>query len=231
MSKRLFALILVPCLPALAWRPTIGRNGVVRGATARRRKRTCRRGGRPRGENVAWSLNFGGRSAPVVFGNRLVPADRHDGRHLDDAGAARRHRRRQRQDRLGAQVQHLPVATCRSTAPAGRRRPSIRPLATSTCSPSARSSSRSGPMARRYGSRSLPEEYGAITTHGGRTTSPIVEGDKVILNTLIQNWGPDLGRPGNRYFAFDKRPGRRSGSARRRRATTTRTTRRRSSRT
>ena len=55
--------------------------------------------------------------------------------------------------------------------------------------------------------RSLPEEYGAITTHGGRTTSPIVEGDKVILNTLIQNWGPDLGRPGNRYFAFDKRTG------------------------
>jgi hypothetical protein len=34
--------------------------------------------------------------------------------------------------------------------------------------------------------RSLPEEYGAITTHGGRTTSPIVDGDKVILNTLIQ---------------------------------------------
>ncbi len=55
--------------------------------------------------------------------------------------------------------------------------------------------------------RSLPEEYGAITTHGGRTTSPIIEGDKVILNTLIQNWGPDLGRPGNRYFAFDKRTG------------------------
>jgi outer membrane protein assembly factor BamB len=55
--------------------------------------------------------------------------------------------------------------------------------------------------------RSLPEEYGAITTHGGRTTSPIIEGDKIILNALIQNWGPDLGRPGNRYFAFDKRTG------------------------
>jgi outer membrane protein assembly factor BamB len=55
--------------------------------------------------------------------------------------------------------------------------------------------------------RSLPEEYGAITTHGGRTTSPIIDGDKVILNTLIQNWGPDLGRPGNRYFAFDKATG------------------------
>ena len=54
--------------------------------------------------------------------------------------------------------------------------------------------------------RSLPEEYGAVTTHGGRTTSPIVEGDKVILNALILAWG-DLNRPGNRYFAFDKRTG------------------------
>ena len=54
--------------------------------------------------------------------------------------------------------------------------------------------------------RSLPEEYGAVTTHGGRTTSPIIEGDKVILNALILAWG-DLNRPGNRYFAFDKRTG------------------------
>src|SRR4029453_5017722 len=44
------------------------------------------------------------------------------------------------------------------------------------------------------------------TTHGGRTTSPIVVGDKVILNTLLLAWG-DLNRPGNRYMAFDKRTG------------------------
>ena len=54
--------------------------------------------------------------------------------------------------------------------------------------------------------RSLPEDYGAVTTHGGRTTSPIVHGDKVILNTLLLAWG-DLNRPGNRYMAFDKRTG------------------------
>jgi len=54
--------------------------------------------------------------------------------------------------------------------------------------------------------RPLTEEYGAVTTHGGRTTSPIIEGDKVILNTLILAWG-DLNRPGNRYFAFDKKTG------------------------
>ena len=54
--------------------------------------------------------------------------------------------------------------------------------------------------------RSLPEDFGAVTTHGGRTTSPIVYGDKVILNTLLLAWG-DLNRPGNRYIAFDKRTG------------------------
>jgi outer membrane protein assembly factor BamB len=54
--------------------------------------------------------------------------------------------------------------------------------------------------------RSLPDEYGAVTTHGGRTTSPIIEGDTVILNALILAWG-DLNRTGNRYFAFDKKSG------------------------
>jgi outer membrane protein assembly factor BamB len=63
------------------------------------------------------------------------------------------------------------------------------------------------PDGKQLWERSLPEEYGAITTHGGRTTSPVIDGNLVILNTLIQDWGPDLGRPGNRYFAFDKKTG------------------------
>jgi outer membrane protein assembly factor BamB len=62
------------------------------------------------------------------------------------------------------------------------------------------------PAGEKLWTRSLPEEYGAITTHGGRTTSPIVDGNLLILNTLLQGWG-DLGRPGNRYFAFDKTTG------------------------
>ena len=54
--------------------------------------------------------------------------------------------------------------------------------------------------------RSLPDEYGAVTTHGGRTVSPIIEGDKVFLNALVMAWG-DLNRTGNRFFAFDKKTG------------------------
>ena len=54
--------------------------------------------------------------------------------------------------------------------------------------------------------RSLNEEFGAITTHGGRTTSPIIEGDLVIVNVLNAGWGT-FARTGNRYFAFDKKTG------------------------
>ena len=54
--------------------------------------------------------------------------------------------------------------------------------------------------------RSLIEEYGAVTTHGGRAVSPVVDGDRIIVSTLISAWGT-LGRGGNRYFAFDKKTG------------------------
>src|SRR4029453_5921774 len=52
----------------------------------------------------------------------------------------------------------------------------------------------------------LVEEYGVVTAHGGRTTTPIIEGDLLILNALMAAWGP-WARGGNRYFAFDKRTG------------------------
>jgi outer membrane protein assembly factor BamB len=160
----------------------------------------------PAGENVAWSLPFGGRSAPVVFGNRvylqtitteslattqerLVAIDAESGKivwqqkasvYLSDV----------RSDRAGWASPAVDPAT------------GIIYMFTAGAELFAIS-----PDGKRLWERSLPEEYGAITTHGGRTTSPIVEGDKVILNTLIQDWGPDLGRPGNRYFAFDKATG------------------------
>ena len=57
-----------------AWsssRPTTGPSGADRAGTARRPKPTCPARWSPAGENVAWSLPFGGRSTPVVFGNRL----------------------------------------------------------------------------------------------------------------------------------------------------------------
>jgi hypothetical protein len=63
--------------------------------------------------------------------------------------------------------------------------------------------------------------HGAVTTHGGCTTSPIIDGDKVMLNALVLA-GAISTAPAT-AFAFDKKTGRR-WIARRRRATTTRTT-------
>ncbi len=54
--------------------------------------------------------------------------------------------------------------------------------------------------------RQLTEEFGEISTHGGRTVSPVIEGDLVIVSTLTSGWG-DQARGSNRYFAFDKRDG------------------------
>ncbi len=54
--------------------------------------------------------------------------------------------------------------------------------------------------------RSLNEEFGLITTHGGRTQSPVVEGDLVIVSGLSSGWG-DQARGGHRFFAFHKTTG------------------------
>ena len=160
----------------------------------------------PAGENVAWSKPFGGRSTPVIFGNRvylqtitttsiattqerLVALDADTGNVIWESRVSNFHSD-VRYDRAGWASPAVDPATGNIYMFTG--------AAQLLCY---------SPDGKVLWDRSLPEEYGAITTHGGRTTSPIVEGDKVILNTLIQDWGADLGRPGNRYFAFDKRTG------------------------
>jgi outer membrane protein assembly factor BamB len=55
-------------------------------------------------------------------------------------------------------------------------------------------------------SRSLTEEYGRITGYGGRVTSPIVDGDLVIIGMVNSSWGPGA-KGANRFVAFDKLTG------------------------
>jgi outer membrane protein assembly factor BamB len=54
--------------------------------------------------------------------------------------------------------------------------------------------------------RSIGEEFAAFTTHGGRTAAPIVDGDLVIVNAAVSNWGT-MGARGHRFIALDKRTG------------------------
>jgi outer membrane protein assembly factor BamB len=54
--------------------------------------------------------------------------------------------------------------------------------------------------------RSLGEDVGLLTTHGGRTVSPIIDGDLVIISGVTFQWG-EHGRGAHRFMAFDKKTG------------------------
>ena len=54
--------------------------------------------------------------------------------------------------------------------------------------------------------RSFGEEYAAFTTQGGRTMSPLVDGDLVIVSAPVSNWGANANRS-HRIIALDKRTG------------------------
>lgn len=158
----------------------------------------------PRGENLAWRIPIGSRSSPVVFGNRvyllqpygdlantqerLVAIDADSGKVLWDR-------------RFSVYLSDVPQHRAGWASPAVD--PETGNVYVMTVGAELICVSPDGKI---VWDRSLPEEYGAVTTHGGRTTSPTIEGDKVILNALVLAWG-DLNRTNNRHFAFDKRTG------------------------
>ena len=56
--------------------------------------------------------------------------------------------------------------------------------------------------------KSLLEDFGKISGYGGRTQTPIVDENRVIVSFLAANWGETKGpAPKHYYYAFDKRTG------------------------
>ncbi len=55
-------------------------------------------------------------------------------------------------------------------------------------------------------SRSLSEEFGLLSTYGGRTNVPVVFEDLVITSAVMTNWG-ELAVPAHRFLAMDKNTG------------------------
>ncbi len=54
--------------------------------------------------------------------------------------------------------------------------------------------------------KSLFEEYGFLTTYGGRTNFPIVHENNVIISAVVIGWDQQA-KPNHRFLAFDKRNG------------------------
>jgi outer membrane protein assembly factor BamB len=158
----------------------------------------------PDGDNLAWKLPIGSRSTPVVFGDRLYL--------YTNAGSGD-----SAQERLvavdvnsGKVVWERFFNVFLSDVPA--HRVGWASPAVDTATGNIYTLGVGGlmnavsPEGDTIWHRSLTEDYGFVTTHGGRTVAPIIEGDLVIIHGLCVGWG-DLGRGGNRWFAFDKRTG------------------------
>jgi len=55
-------------------------------------------------------------------------------------------------------------------------------------------------------SRSLSEEFGLLSTYGGRTNVPVLFEDMVIISAVMTGWG-EMARPAHRLLALDKNNG------------------------
>ena len=162
----------------------------------------------PAGEGLAWKAPFGSRSTPVIFGNRL---------YLWNASVDTVKEREKVQERLlcldadtGRVVWEQRFNVFHSDVPAHRvawASPSVDPTTGNVYVFGDNEHLHAvDPTGKLLWERQLTEEFGAISTHGARTVSPVVEGELVIVSTLTSGWG-DQARGSNRYFAFDKKGG------------------------
>jgi outer membrane protein assembly factor BamB len=164
----------------------------------------------PEGENLAWTAPYGGRSAPVAFGTRVYLQNT-SGRSTNWDEADDVQERVMAFDAATGSVawEHRFSVGLTDVPPhrVGWASPTVDPEtgAVYAFGVAGRLLALS-PDGTLLWERALVEEFGAVTTHGGRTVTPLVEGDLVIVNTLLTAWGPWT-RGGNRYLAFDKRTG------------------------
>ena len=158
----------------------------------------------PAGENLAWKAPYGSRSGPVAFGDRVYL---HTGVGTGDSVQERVVALDANTGKLlwerRLNVYHSDVPGHRT----GWASPSVDPASGTIYAFGAGGLLTAfTPAGDLKWQRSLSEEYGLVSTHGGRTVSPLVEGDLVIVNALCVGWG-ELGRGGNRWFAFDRTTG------------------------
>ncbi len=158
----------------------------------------------PAGENLAWHAPYGGRSAPVVFGDRLYL------QNTSASGAEQQERVMCFDADTGKLLWEHRYNVFASDVPPHRvawSSPAVDPVTGNVFAMSggglAMSLSRDGKL---LWERSLAEEFGMWTTHGGRMSTPIVDGDQVIVSGLTFSWGQFAGGA-HRFLALEKSNG------------------------
>jgi outer membrane protein assembly factor BamB len=156
------------------------------------------------GENFLWRVPYGGRSAPIVMGNRVYlqnPSGR--GPELQERVMAL-------DADTGKVIWEYKFNIFQSDVPphrVGWASPAADPdtgnIYALGVGATVIALSKDGKL---LWDRSIGEEFAAFTTHGGRTMSPLVDGDLVIVSAAISSWGTMANRA-HRFVALDKRTG------------------------
>jgi outer membrane protein assembly factor BamB len=157
-----------------------------------------------KGDNLTWRAGYGGRSTPVILGDHL---------YLENTAGARE----TEQERLlcfnadtGRLLWEYKFNLFQSDVPAHRvgwASPVADPETGNVYSFGVNNLltalTRDG---KKLWERSITEEFSPFTTHGGRTVSPMIDGNLVIVSTPTSTWGTQAGRA-QRFIALDKRTG------------------------
>lgn len=156
------------------------------------------------GENFLWRAPFGGRSAPIVMGNRVYV------QNPSGRGESLQERVMALDADTGRVVWEYKFNLFQSDVPAHRlawASPAADPETGNVYALSGGAQvialSKEGKL---VWERSFGEEFAAFTTHGGRTMSPVIDGNLVIVGAAVSNWGTS-GNRSHRLIALDKRTG------------------------
>lgn len=158
----------------------------------------------PAGENLIWKAPHGGRSTPVVLDGRLYAVnlagegpERQERILCLDAGTGKVLWER----RFGVFLSDIPATRVGWASPAAD--PETGNVYVHGVQNLFLALDRDGKI---LWQRSLHEEFGTITGYGGRTDTPVIDGDRVVVGFLNASWGSQA-RGGHRYVALEKRTG------------------------
>src|SRR5215471_2218924 len=156
------------------------------------------------GENFLWRAPYGGRSAPIVMGNRVYV------QNPAGLGEAMQERVMALDADTGKLIWEYKFNVFQSDVPphrVGWASPAADPETGNIYALGVGATivalNRDGKL---LWDRSVGEEFAAFTTHGGRTMSPIIDGNLVIVSAAVSNWGTNANRA-HRFIALDKRNG------------------------
>src|SRR5437660_982333 len=156
------------------------------------------------GQNLAWKAPYGGRSTPVVLGDHLYL------QNTAGKGETEQERILCLNTDTGKLLWEYRFNVFQSDVPAHRvgwASPTVDPetgnIYAFGAGATALALNKDGKL---LWQRSIGEENAAFTTHGGRTESPVIDGDLVIVSSPISSWGTMAARQ-HRFVAMDKRTG------------------------